>query len=322
MSHEVESMFSGSMVTPWHKLGKVVEGQPTSADALKLAGLDWKVRCEPLQLESAEWRTAAKIPARAVVRDSDASVLGVVGMDYTPLQNAEAFAIADDLWAAGARWESAGSLYEGRRVWMLCRMRPQDGGDEIAPGDVVRPYLLVTTSHDGSAAVRVMLTSVRVVCANTLRMALGASRGRGDALSIRHTSGVVDRSGEAARVVARAENIRGAWVAYARKMAATRISDATARALAYSALAVDPVEAAKGGRQGAKMHEINARLRGANNAPGTLWGAVNAVTEFTSHSARAGRSVGIERMMNANDGGGDGANQKVWTAALELIGAN
>lgn len=315
MAHEVETMFSGSRVTPWHKLGTVVDGQPTSADALRLAGLDWRVRLEPLQITASEWRTSQEVPARAAVRDSDGSILGVVGTSYTVLQNSEAFGVADALFQHGARWESAGSLADGTRVWMLCRMRPDDAGETIAPGDTVKPYLLITTSHDGSAAVRVQLTTVRVVCMNTLRMALG--RGREDGLSIRHTSGVVDRVAQAAQIVRRGENIRAEWTAAARMMAEKRIDSATARMLAFSALEINPSE--RDGRNGAKMREIEARLRQEINRPGTVWGAVQAVTEFTSHSARGGRSRGMDRLLSTVDGTGDKANQRAWSAALAMV---
>lgn len=315
MAHQVETMFSGSMVTPWHKLGKIVDGTPTTADAIKLAGLDWRVRLEELQLAAAEWRTPQAVPARAAVRDSDGRILGVVGAGYTVLQNSEAFAVADGLAERGARWETAGSLSDGSRVWMLCRMRPSDGGEEICRGDVVHPYLLITTSHDGSAAVRVQLTSVRVVCANTLRMSL--QNGRGDGISIRHTSGVVDRTAEAARIVTRAEDIRREWATAARAMAERRIDAAQARALAFSALEIDPT--AQDGRKAAKRREMETRLRAEINRPGTVWGAVQAVTEFTSHSARAGHSRGMDRLLSTVDGTGDRANQRAWSSALAMI---
>jgi phage/plasmid-like protein (TIGR03299 family) len=316
--HEVETMFSGRGVTPWHKLGKVVAGCPTSAEAIKLAGLDWRVRAEDLQIESPEWRSSAKIPARAIVRETDGSVLGVVGTSYRVFQNGDAFDIGDDLTPLGARWESAGSLQSGARVWALMRMRPDDRGEEIAPGDVVKPFLLISSSHDGSAAVSVMLTSVRVVCMNTLRMALGGARSS-NSISVRHTGAVKDRVAEAAKIIRTAEDIRARWTEAARKMAARRVSTFEARDLAYSALDIEPDPTKRSGVTRAKVHEIDYRLQGRNNAPGTLWGAVNAVTEFTSHSKRGGRSTGMERLLSTVDGSADAANQRMWNAALALV---
>src|SRR4051794_31311156 len=111
MAHLIENMFS-VRETPWHRLGSVVQEAPTAEEAIRLAGLDWSVGLEPVSL--ADGREA---PARATVRSSDRSILGVVGPRWHPLQNADAFKWFDPFIASGeATFETAGSLDGGRRV--------------------------------------------------------------------------------------------------------------------------------------------------------------------------------------------------------------
>jgi phage/plasmid-like protein (TIGR03299 family) len=166
MAHQVESMFS-VRETPWHKLGVVVTEAPTAAEAIRLAGLDWCVIKR--QLQTIESGTA--VDAYAVVRETDGAIVGdSVGPNWTPLQNHEAFDWFNPFVESGlASFETAGSLQQGRRIWILAQLNRQPM--EIAPGDTIRKYLLLSNSHDGSLATRVGFTPIRVVCANTLAMA-------------------------------------------------------------------------------------------------------------------------------------------------------
>jgi phage/plasmid-like protein (TIGR03299 family) len=111
--------------------------------------------------------------------------LGVVSDRYKIVQNTDAFNFLDSLLQDGViRYESAGALKGGRVVWALARMPSQD---EIAPGDVSRRYILFSTTHDGSGSVHALPTSVRVVCANTLRIATASDCG------FRHTGDVAKK---------------------------------------------------------------------------------------------------------------------------------
>ena len=159
MSADVESMFY-VRETPWHGLGIKVSEAPNSKDALKLAGLDWNVVQEPIFTETEECIDGYK----ANVRDSDRKVLGVVTDRYKVIQNEEAFAFTDELLGEGVRYETAGSVQGGKKVWMLARM-PQE---YIISGERISPYLVFSNTHDGSGAIKVALTPIRVVCNNTL----------------------------------------------------------------------------------------------------------------------------------------------------------
>ena len=167
MAANVESMFY-VRETPWHGLGTRVKEAPSSKDALVYAGLDWKVIQEPVYTDSQELIEGYK----ANVRDSDRRVLGVVTDRYKVIQNEEAFAFTDALLGEGVRYETAGSLQGGKKVWMLARM-PHE---YIITGERISPYLLFSNTHDGSGAIKVALTPIRVVCNNTLNLALSTAK--------------------------------------------------------------------------------------------------------------------------------------------------
>ena len=185
MAANVETMFY-TREKPWHGLGTKVEEAPCSADALYMAGLDWQVIQEPIYTDTREI-----IPGyKANVRDSDRKVLGVVTDRYKIIQNHEAFAFTDSLLGSGVRYETAGSLQEGKRVWLLARL-PRE---YIIAGERISSYLVFSNAHDGSGSVKVALTPVRVVCNNTLNLALNtASR----SWSMMHTGNIKDKIQEA-----------------------------------------------------------------------------------------------------------------------------
>ena len=167
MAANVETMFY-TREKPWHGLGTMVAEAPNSKDALRLAGLNWKVLQEPVYTENEELIQGYK----ANVRDTDRKVLGVVTDRYKVIQNEEAFAFTDTLLGEGVRYETAGSLQEGRRVWMLARL-PREF---IIGGERISPYMVFSNTHDGSGAVKTALTPIRVVCNNTLNLALRTAK--------------------------------------------------------------------------------------------------------------------------------------------------
>ena len=167
MPANVESMFY-VRETPWHGLGTKVMEAPDSEGALIAAGLNWNVVQEPIF-------TGENEPIRgykANIRDSDRKVLGVVTDRYKVIQNHEAFAFTDELLGQGVRYETAGSLQDGKKVWLLAHM-PHE---YIISGERISPYLLFSNTHDGSGAIKVALTPIRVVCNNTLNLALSTAK--------------------------------------------------------------------------------------------------------------------------------------------------
>jgi len=185
MAANVETMFY-TREKPWHGLGTRVEESPTSADALQLAGLFWKVLQEPIYTD-----VGGMIPGyRANVRDTDRKVLGVVTERYKVIQNEEAFAFTDELLGNGVRYETAGSLQEGKKVWLLARL-PRE---YIISGERISPYLVFSNTHDGSGAVRVAITPIRICCNNTLNLALSTAK---KSFSMIHTGDIKGKVQEA-----------------------------------------------------------------------------------------------------------------------------
>ena len=166
MSANVETMFY-VRTAPWHGLGTRVDAALSSEDALIKAGLNWNVVQRPILTDTG-------IPVegyKANIRDSDDKVLGVVTDRYKIVQNHEAFAFTDELLGNGVRYETAGSLQEGKRVWLLAKLPSA----YIITGDRISPYLVFSNSHDGSGAIKVAMTPIRVVCQNTLNLALNTA---------------------------------------------------------------------------------------------------------------------------------------------------
>lgn len=190
MPANVETMFS-AVETPWHRLGVVTKGALSSAEAIEKAGLDWTVSLRPVYtggIDAGGEEHAIEIQDTfATVRNSDDSVLGVVGNRYTPVQNQECFSFLDTVLPDfDAKYETAGSLDGGRIVWVLLNL----GKDVVVGQDKTIPYLLMTNSHDGSMGIKALTTPIRVVCQNTLTFALNNFATQ---FSFRHTQRVHDR---------------------------------------------------------------------------------------------------------------------------------
>lgn len=167
MSANVETMFY-TREKPWHGLGTMVLEAPSSKEALKAAGLDWNVIQKRLETED-----GIPVPGyKANIRDTDNQILGVVTDRYKVVQNEDAFAFTDSLLGEGVTYETAGALQGGRRIWLLAKL-PQR---YIISGDEITPYLVFMSSHDGTGAIKAAMTPIRVVCQNTLNLALSTAK--------------------------------------------------------------------------------------------------------------------------------------------------
>ena len=153
----------------WHGLATLLTDAPSVEEGIKAAGLEWEVACCPMTALAEQGMIDVK-GFRAVVRSSDGSVLGVVSDKYVPLQNKDAFDWFQPFLDKGlCELETAGSLKNGKHVWVLAKIK--DAALEVSPGDQVTGYLLLSTAHDGSRAVTVADTPIRVVCWNTISAA-------------------------------------------------------------------------------------------------------------------------------------------------------
>ena len=274
MPAEVETMMY-VREKPWHGLGTEVTEAPTSADALRFAGLDWQVNQEPVFNS----RGGIVKGYKANVRDSDGSVLGIVGDRYKVVQNADAFRFTDDLIGGDVCYETAGSLREGKQIWLLAKMPER----RIA-GDSVEPYLCFTTSHSGESGVKVCMTPIRVVCNNTLNIALSSAK---RVFSMRHTETVHDRLEEARNCLFRADEYMDGLAEYADYAAYRRLGDDEIHSILDELF---PVTDQTTEREKSTIDKIKNEYWVCYLAPdimrfrGTAWGAINAMSDMVTHS--------------------------------------
>lgn len=281
MAHQVEEMMS-VRETPWHGLGTVIQDAPTVDEGIKLAGLDWTVETQPLF--TADGRD---VTHKAMVRASDQSILGVVGPKYKPLQNRDAFDWFQPFLDGGtAHLTTAGSLNEGRRVWVMAEI-----GDPltIVKGDEVRRFVLLSNSHDGTQSVRVGFTPIRVVCANTLAMAHSDTASQ--LLRMRHTSGLKDVMEKVREIMQLANSEFEATAEQYKRLAASKVANRTDLRDYVKRVMQLTDDAKKPGELSKKSAETYAAIlegfdsgKGTGNKKirGTWWNAYNAVTEFLS----------------------------------------
>ena len=193
MSANVETMFY-TRETPWHGLGVRVMEAPRSKEALIAAGLNWKVVQEDIFTDS-----GVKVSGfKANIRETDEKVLGVVTDRYRVIQNDEAFAFTDELLGQGVRYETAGSIQDGKKVWLLAHL-PHE---YIIAGEKISPYLVFYNTHDGSGAIKVAITPIRVVCNNTLNLALNTAKRSWSAI---HTGDIMYKMEDAKNTLFMAE---------------------------------------------------------------------------------------------------------------------
>lgn len=275
MAALVESMVY-TREKPWHGLGTRVDEAPTSADALRLAGLDWNVEQKNIQLCG-----GSKVPGyKANVRSSDGQVLGIVSDRYRTVQNKEAFEFTDSIIGGDVRYETAGSLNGGKKIWLLAKL-PET---EIV-GDKTEPYLCFSNTHDGSGAVRVCMTPIRVVCNNTLNLALDSAK---RAWSVRHTGSLQSKMHEARACLRMANTYMGALAEKADRMANTAI---TRDQLNMILDELFPVDEHSTDREKQNVKKLRDEYMVCYFAPDlikfrdTAWGAYNAMSDMITHNA-------------------------------------
>ena len=180
MPANVENMFSAREI-PWHKIGEVTEGALSSKEAIVKAGLDWQVNKVPTYARVGE----IEVPTgqEALVRSSDNKVLTQVGKNWHPVQNEEAFEFFSEYCLAGdMSMETAGSLRDGKMVWGLAKVNESF---DIGKNDQVDSYLLFANPHEYGKSIDIRFTPIRVVCNNTLSMALASVKNQGTKLNHR-----------------------------------------------------------------------------------------------------------------------------------------
>ena len=259
---------------PWHGLGTPVEHTLTAEEALAAASLDWQVEKKQIYFQN---KTGIYTEAKgfAVVRTDYQVPLGIVSDKYIPVQNRESFDFLDDLvMTREAKYHTAGAINNGAKVWLLAKLPEKI---VVLEDDVVEQYLLLVNSHDGKSCLKVLFTPTRVVCQNTLNLALTQAQ---VSVNIAHRGDVKSKKFEAQRVLGIAmthfKDVENAYKNFAsHQITATDLKKYIADVIPGESKAIltmrEKIE---------ELHEVGA---GAEMTRGTLWGAYNAVAEFVDH---------------------------------------
>ena len=327
MAHELATvngrtsmMYTGEV--PWHGLGTRLDAPATARETIQAAGLDYDVKLSDMT-------TTDGIPVpskKAVVRTDTNEVLGVVGNSYVPVQNRQAFGFLDAIAAEeGIRYHTAGALRRGERIWLLSKL---PGSIRVKNSeDVTEKYLLLSNSHDGTSALRVFFTPIRVCCANTLAMA--DRNGKSEGIAIRHQGNLPAKVREAQEVLGLARRyyddleIRLDFLAGHQPTAAQL-------GRYFEALYADPADGSNSRARNVRDALYNLFERGKGQEIPAIrhssWAAFNAVTEFIDHHrstrGRTDHERGSNRLDSAWFGSGNKLKQHAFRLALDMAANN
>lgn len=295
MAHELEIGENGEVAfaslrePAWHGLGTVFTEEVNTEEMLKLAHLDsWDVRLVdvPLPEGFVSDKTNYFVARNNPFVDGQNDVLGIVGERYHTLQNEELFTFGDNLLDGGGRWETAGSIKGGRVVFGALALERETVLDPNGVSDKINTYLLVNTSHDGSVSIMASITPVRVVCANTLNMAIGSGTGHWrnakQSFKIRHTQTAEGKVQIAREALGLANQYMDEFDKMAQAMIETEITQDKFMDIVEAVYPM-PENDAKGAikKWQNKVDLIEDIYTGQfnNMIAGTAWGALNGITE-------------------------------------------
>jgi phage/plasmid-like protein (TIGR03299 family) len=295
-----ETSFFSVREKAWHGLGKIVDHYPTSAEAIKYAGLDYTVEKRNLftydtENQQADPDTEIKIPEIeipdffATVRTDNDTVLGVVGKEYEVVQNIEAFSFFDSIVGGdGIGYETAGALGKGERIFITAKL---PGYIKVGNDDLTEQYLFLTTSHDGFGSITAAFTPVRVVCNNTLNAAL---RNCSSSIKIPHRHGVKERLEQAHQLMGITNKLSTELEEIFNQWARMKVTDPELKKLIQ--LSMVPNKEVYNNIQAGKEDELSTCFKNiSDNAfayamthpsqqmhttKGTLFGAYNVVTGY------------------------------------------
>jgi phage/plasmid-like protein (TIGR03299 family) len=305
----IDSFASRAQVA-WHGLGTVFEkdADVNTSKMLELSGLDWTVDLVPLVTNDATKMDTGAYASVRTQKDGSKAVLGVVGERYTVVQNSDALAFADNILDGGGRWETAGGLKGGAVVFGSMAVLDDIVIDPQGAADKIKTYLLISTSHDGSSAIQVSSTPVRVVCSNTLNMAL---KGTKNSVKFRHTASIEGKVLHARQSLGMASTYFDAFEVEAQALFAQAVTDNTFEKIVEGLYPQpDPagakVAVTKWDNRRDRLFDL---WRGPTNAniKGTAWAALNAVTE-ENQWYRQVRSGNTENGLAAGAGFDDATN--------------
>ncbi len=277
MAANVESMVS-VREKPWHGLGVIVDKAMNSEDAITLSGLNWLVESRPIFDAFGKEIKGFK----ANTRDSDNSILGVVSDKYQIVQNKEAFEFTDSLVENGdITYETAGSLRNGKQIWLLANMPKVD-----ILGDDIEPYICFTNTHTGTGAIKVCMTPTRVVCNNTLNIALDNAK---RIWSTKHMGDIKGKLQEAKQTLGMANKYMDELRIEAEKLAQSKITEGQIEQVLNELFPIDYQKDTA--RKIDNINTVKDNIIACYMRPdvvkflGTKWGFINAMADMVDHTA-------------------------------------
>jgi len=324
MSHLLEqygemASFASLREPAWHGLGTILSDEVTTVEMLQAAHLaNWNVRLEDVALPGRSHRDYFAV-TRTNPFDGDNDVLGVVGERYKVVQNEELFSFADNL-LDGGRWETAGSIKNGTVVFGSLALDRETVLDPSGVSDKINTYMLVHTSHDGSLSVQASITPVRVVCQNTLNMALSGVK---QSYKIRHTQTVQGKVAAAREALGIAHQYLDAFDVEAQELFAQSITDKQFFDI-ITAVYPKPEADTKGSmtKWENKIDVLNDIYSGPTTVgiKGTAWGAYNTLTERLDwfRNPRGGNAESVLAAASGFDAATNAAKNKMKSVVREI----
>jgi phage/plasmid-like protein (TIGR03299 family) len=329
MAHELsirengfaEMAFTGSRDAIWHGLGQSIKPDASLDEWKKEAGMDWEVHESPGSYTRVVGTTTEQlqIPDRKVLfRSDNGAMLGMVGTEFKVVNPGTVIDFFKDLVEQfGFRLSTAGCLFGGKKFWALA-----DTGKsgEVSTGDRIDGHLLLTTAVDGTMSTQGRFTSTRVVCNNTLSIALSGVSARPivrvthkrdfDASAVKIDLGVIDKG----------------WVQFMdnmKKLSNTKMGPTQTRDFFEEQL-FDP-DRSKNDQTWSIQREVDRLINlalsgsGSDMSKGTAYGALNAVTEYFTHGT--GRREASRQFWDAYAGAGDSKKQVLYRALMRKVAA-
>ena len=310
VTNGVAEMMTADGRDAWHGLGARLSQVATAQEAIEAANMGWEVEMREVFIQTPSGQFMAVPNKKAVTRMDNGKVFGVFSNGYTPLQNRDAFTFFDSVVGAGeAIYHTAGTLAGGSRIWILAKL---PGDLKLSDTDVLERYILLANSHDGSLAVTMKPTTVRVVCNNTLSVALGGDTNK--LFRAVHTSSVMQRVNQARETLGLQEAYFANVMRGIERLADERMTQAAADEFLVELFGQEENREAISTRMQNQIDTVgNLFVKGTGNHGVNRWDMLNAVTEFVDHK----RSKDADKRLDAAwFGGGKDLKQKAWNLLL------
>ena len=310
VNNGVAEMMTADGRDAWHGLGARLSQVATAQEAIEAANMGWEVGMREVFIQTPSGQFMEVTDKKAVTRLDNGKVFGIFSNQYTPLQNRDAFTFFDSVVGAGeAIYHTAGTLAGGSRIWTLAKL---PGDLKLSDTDVLERYILLANSHDGSLAVTMKPTTVRVVCNNTLSVALGGETNK--LFRAVHTSSVMQRVNQARETLGLQEAYFANVMRGIERLADERMTQAAANEFLVELFGQEENPEAFSTRMQNQIDTVgNLFVKGTGNHGVNRWDMLNAVTEFVDHK----RTKDDDKRLDAAwFGGGKDLKQKAWNLLL------